>query len=204
MASTDDIDWEDVDFTSPNPPEDAELTTLDMSALDNVEVEIPAKIDIPPRQINRKADLTAKEQEIIKSLEAEDEEDLNDVMTDRKKLMKRLQEDPEFDKRYKKAEQAYIAKIRGEKAPADAIPDDEMYRQAQVIVERMHNKSTSSKKETQEVDDIDPHGLSRFGKVTDEVPEDPEINLEELMRNTSGGPIIYIANVKNLIINVRK
>lgn len=208
---SDDIDWEDVDLESPPSPVekkldigDAELDTIDMSAFDNVHVEIPSKVDIPEKTKAKKTiPLTEKEKDILKNLENDDTEDLQEMMDDKKKLMNRLQTDPEFDKRFKKAERAYVAKIHGEEPPNDDIPDDALYKQAQTLVQKIHVKSLPTEKIESSQKDVDPHGLSRFGTVTDEVPSD-EVTLDDIISSGGNRPIIYIANVSNLVINVHK
>lgn len=157
--------------------------------------------------------------------DAEDQAEIQRLMSSRRALSERLQKDPEFDKRYKRAEREYFDKVNGKQSTPDAsVPNDALYKQAQALVERLHNKTGSHVKQPSE-DPLDPHGLSRFGEVLQDVPDDPILENQTLEdqaleldqedpdqvlpkqskktnKNSANQPAVIIKKVKTLNLNI--
>ena len=212
--------------------DDADLAPIKgLDALDNVVVDIPAVVHPKQSESDTKTDAASKHQKDVLtemiSNDVEGQAEIQKLMSDRRALSRRLQEDPEFDKRYKKAESDYFARVNGEQPKQDnTVPNDDLFKQAQVLVERLHNKTAnaepkpdqnsdqkpeSNPAQTSDQDPSDPHGLSRFGTVSQDVPEEPsDSDSEELLTpkrpkssksESKGKNKIVIHNVKKLVIN---
>lgn len=144
----------DTDFWDDFEPEKDSLIDNVSINLDNVEVEVPAS-----------------------SFLANDV--IENIITDRKKLSDRLQNDSEFEKRYIQAEKEYSEKARG-LDPKPEFVDDAVYAEAQKIVERIHKKTP----------------------VTQPEPE-PEKDLSKILSGVVG-KVIYINNVQKLVIKIKQ
>jgi hypothetical protein len=194
-------------------------TRFNIADFDNVEIEIPDVV--APTTTTTTSALSAKEKEMINAMQAADKsddmsmKDLEAMMEDRRALALRLQTDPEFEKQYIRAEKEYSDKMKGVITPGDDTCD-ETYKKVQEIVNKIHNKSSSAATASATSsggtgsgrgcdDSIDPHGLSRFGKISDEIPTDESI-VDMVLGDRAGKnqPIIYIKNVNKLVIKIVK
>jgi hypothetical protein len=185
-----------------NTEYDEDLQPVHLLELDNVLVDIPAEVT------------NKHEKDVLSEMMLGDSDgqiEIQRLMDDRRALNNKLQTDPEFDKRYKQAELEYFDKVNGTDNHDLTTPNDELFRQAQALVEKMHHKSENSKKSEPEPkpsqsESTDPHGLSRFGKVLNDVPPDSkpdhEINLNLLngTKSDSATKIVF-KNVNNIVIN---
>lgn len=149
-----------------------------LDALDNVSIDIPTTTAVNSKQ-EEVVSSSKHQKDVLTEMiagDAEEQAEIQRLMSNRRALSQRLQNDPEFDKRYKKAESEYFDRINGKQSTPDtSVPNDALYKQAQALVERLHNKTAGSIKATP-VDPTDPHGLSRFGEVLQDVPEDSDSN----------------------------
>lgn len=230
---------EPVSTSEPAPKQNQELKPIvqddddlapikGLDALDNVVVDIPAVVHSKQSETKTRSDVIASaskhQKDVLTEMISNDVEgqaEIQKLMNDRRALSNRLQEDPEFDRRYKKAESDYFARVNGEQPNQDnSVPNDDLFKQAQVLVERLHNKSANT--ETKSAPDSalnsvgqdpsDPHGLGRFGTVSQDVPEElsdsdseellaPKKQRKEKPELSKGKNKIVIHNVKKLVIN---
>jgi hypothetical protein len=176
-----------------------------LDALDNVNIEIPTEVPIPIKTSEDLSNVSKHQKDVLTEMlsgDAMDQAEIQNLMSDRRALYKRLQEDPGFDKRYKRAEKEYFDRVNGVKSDPDpSVPNDEVFKQAQALVEQLHNKAPIKP------DDSDPHGLSRFGDVLDDVPDDlpepaPKEQKPKPKSNDSERNIVVIKKVKKLVINI--
>jgi len=180
-----------------------------LEALDNVSIDIPKLMATSKNQSDQEeAPVSKHQKDVLSEMIADDvqeQQEIQKLMSNRRALSDKLQNDPEFDKRYKKAELEYFDKVNGKKSNPDmSVPNDEMYKQAQALVERIHNKTGQRPEHDTLQDESDPHGLSRFGEVLQNVPEDPDVDLDDKQRKPTekGQPVIIIKKVKALNLNI--
>jgi hypothetical protein len=159
--------------------EDEDLKPLGgLDLLDNVSIDIPTSVakKEPVESIN--LSVSKHEKDILSNMISDDTEEqveIQRLMSDRRALSIRLENDPEFDKRYKRAEREYFDRVNGtESIPDTSVPNDELYKQAQALVERLHNKTGKPEISKSDQDPNDPHGLSRFGEVLHDIPDDSD------------------------------
>ncbi len=134
-----------------------------LDLLDNVSIDIPTLTQTKAQE--KQVESVSKQQkDILSHMISDDNEEqveIQRLMSDRRALSERLQKDPEFDKRYKRAEREYFDRVNGkESTPDNSVPNDELYKQAQALVERLHNKTGKPESSEPTQDPNDPHGLS--------------------------------------------
>jgi hypothetical protein len=202
--------------------EDEDLKPIKgLDLLDNVSIDIPTLAQTKVKE-NQEEFVSKKQKDILSHMISDDTEEqveIQRLMRDRRALSDRLQKDPEFDKRYKHAEREYFDRVNGtESTPDTSVPNDELYKQAQALVERLHNK-TGKPEESPLSDSVqdpnDPHGLSRFGEVLHDIPEDSDSDSEsdkllekpkKKKQQSSSKPVqkIVIKNAKTINIYYNK
>lgn len=137
-----------------------------------------------------------------------DNTEITDLMDDRRKLNHRLQTDPEFDKSYKEAEKQYFNEVNGisQDEPNGSV-DNKLLQEAKRIVNRMHKKTQkeetqndqTQKQQTQEDEETADCNLTKFGVVTEKVPDDP-VPVATKPKSEPNSNIV-IKHVDNLVIN---
>lgn len=171
------------------------LNTNVLEDLDNIEVSssIEDSSSSMEDKISSIDDKTSMEDEIKKFKETdfglEDRTEIDNILQDRKKLATRLEEDPKFDKMYKKAEHRYFKQYdqTGDSASSDVDEDDPTYLEAKSIVDRLHNRTkyTDSSFKNPDPDFSEPvkenskKSSKETPKKTPKSPKTPKETLEE-------------------------
>lgn len=132
-----------------------------------------------------------------------DNMDLKDHIDDKKKLAQRLQEDKEFDSRFRQSEaELYAMKTNQDPPESEFNNDDPLLQEARAISEKLHSMSFSENSESPEtVEDMENTDSVEKNEITENLENTNTLESESLDLGKLGIGKLVIVNHGQLTIN---